>query len=309
MNPILIVAISWPVGFFILALSWRHQRQTVALNKRIKAVGRDLGVLEPTTNHAKRQKTKAAPSLRERWVRGPQAAALRLRMSEYILFRIGSFVLPFFLGLLIRGIVGGVILGVVGIVAVNMYFRSKQRRWLIQAEEGLPEFLRGVANALRAGSSLSQSMALVGKETAGPLGLEVQRVLRRESLGFSLADALQELTRRIPSRDLALAVVAITIQREVGGSLADLLDNIVRTIVERQRLKTEVRIITAQGRYSGMVLTALPFVLGLILWFTGPSYFQPMFHSSLGWALIAAAGVSVAIGGFVINRMVRAPEM
>jgi tight adherence protein B len=312
MNVAIAIAVLWPVGIFVLAVAWRQQRQSVSVSKRLGAVSQELSLrAQPAAVESQvgKKPSKTRTSVREQWARGPQAAALRLRMSEYYLFRIASFVIPFLLGLAVRGIVGGVILGGLGIVGMTMYFRTKQRRWLIKAEESLPEFLRCVANALRAGSSLSQSLALVAKDTVGPLGVEVRRVLRRESLGFSLVDALQELQRRIPSKDLALAVMAITIQRDVGGSLADLLDNIVRTIVERQRLKAEVRIITSQGRYSGMVLTGLPFILGVILWFTGPSYFHPMFHSELGWALIGAACVSVAIGGFLINRMVRAPEM
>lgn len=313
MNPILGIAVFWPLGLLALALSWRDRRHNAAVTRRLGTIEQELGLHPPSPQAAQQsprrtvQKPKA--TTRERWARGPRAAALRLRMSEYIMFRVGSFVVPFLGGLVVRGIIGGLILGGVGILGMTVYFRSKQRRWLIQAEETLPEFLRGVANALRAGSSLSQAMALVAKDTVGPLGLEVRRVLRRESLGFSLNDAMDELTRRVPSRDLALVAIAISIQREVGGSLADLLDNIVQTIVARQKLKAEVRIITSQGRYSGIILTALPFLLGLILWFTGPSYFQPMFSSELGWALAGAACVSVAIGGFFINRLVKAPEM
>ncbi len=314
MSPVLGMAILWPVGIFLLALSWRKRQQNVTVGKRLDMIRKDLGLGVPDSRPSKADSVGKATSstklnFRERWARGPQAAALRLRVSEYILIRIGSFIVPFLLGIAIRGIIEGLVLGVVGIGAVTFYFHSKQRKWLIRAEESLPDFLRGVANALRAGSSLSQSIALVAKDTVDPLGSELRRVLRRENIGFSLVDALQELTRRIPSKDLALATLAITIQREVGGSLADLLDNITTTIVERQRLKTEVRIITTQGRYSGMVLTALPFILGIVLWLTGPSYFQPMFHTELGWILVGAACVSVAIGGFLINRLVKAPEM
>lgn len=305
------IAVLWPLGLFVLALAWRHARQTSQVSRRLETIEEELDLRTHQTEppHLDGLQKKKQASSRERWARGPRAAALHLRMSEYVMFRVGSFVVPFALGLAMRGIVGGLVLGLVGIVGVTAYFRTKQRRWLIQAEETLPEFLRGVANVLRAGSSLSQSMALVAKDTAGPLGVEVRRVLRRETLGFSLTDALDELTRRIPSRDLGLVVIAITIQREVGGSLADLLDNIIKTIVARQKLKAEVRIITSQGRYSGIILTALPFILGLVLWFTGPSYFQPMFSSKLGWALAGAALVSVAIGGFLINRLVKAPAM
>lgn len=296
------LAIVWPLAVLTLALglgqasNMRMIRRRMAGGTRVAADRRGLA-------------GRGRPGLRERWSMGPAAAALRLRISEYILFRLGSFVGPFIVGYFLRGLIGGLILGLVGLAGLTIYFRAKQQRWLKETESALPEFLRGVASALRAGSSLSQSMALVAADTPGPLGEEVRRVLRRETLGFSTTETLAELGHRIPSRDLGLAIMAITIQREVGGSLADILDNIVQTIVDRQRLKSEVRVLTAQGRYSGWLLTVLPFALGLLLWFTDPTYMGVLLNARLGWAMLGAAAVMVTIGGTVINRMVRAPEM
>jgi tight adherence protein B len=248
-------------------------------------------------------------AIRQNWSQGQNAAALKLRMSEYILLMALGFVLPGVVGFLFRGIFGGVILGFVGVGGVLIYFRMKKQHFLRLAEQNLPDFLRGISGALRAGTSLTQAMALVAKETPDPLGAEISRVLRRESFGFSLEQTLDELTMRIPSKDLALAVMVINIQREIGGSLADILDNIVGTIVARQRLAQEVRALTAQGRMSGWVLTALPFFLGLAIWFLNPHYMSPLFHTTIGMIMIGAALTSVAIGGFVINRLVRAPEL
>ena len=296
------LAVLWPMVLLALALSWRQVAHTRLVKRRVSLIRHEV---MPVADFGETRR----PGLRERWSAGPAAAALRLRISEYILFRTISFLGPFVVGYVIRGVVGGLLLGAVGLAVLTGYFRTKQNRWLKDAEAALPEFLRGVASTLRAGSSLSQAMALVAVDTAGALGDEVRRVLKREALGFSINETLNELTQRIPSRDLALAVMAITIQREVGGSLADVLDNIVQTIVDRQRLKSEVRVLTAQGRYSGWLLTVLPFVLGLLLYFTDPSYMGALISSRLGWGLLGGAVLLVLIGGFVINRMVKAPEM
>ncbi len=297
-----VLAVGWPVVLLMLALSVRQAWHGRVVNQRLAAVSSEAA-LTP------RADTPPRLSFRERWTTGPGAAALRLRVSEYIMFRVASFFVPFLLGFVLRGLVAGLVLGLVGLAGLTLYFRQKQRRWLTDAEEALPEFLRGVAGALRAGSSLAQAMDLVAHDTVGPLGDEIRRVLRRERLGFSTAETLAEIARRVPSRDLGLAVMAITIQREVGGSLADVLDNIVETIVERQQLKSEIRILTAQGRVSGWLLTFMPFGLGLLMWFADPSYMGELVHGLLGWAMLGGAGVSVGIGGFVINRMVRTPEM
>lgn len=297
-----VLAVLWPAALFFMATALKQAMHTRMVHRRITAIGQEF-VAVAADEGAPRSRT------RERWNLGPAAAALRLRVGEYIMFRVASFLIPFVAGYAVRGIIGGLILGLVGLAGLTVYFRQKQQRWIKDAEAALPEFLRGVSSALRAGSSFSQAMTLVAQDTPGPLGDEVRRVIRRERLGFSTNETLLELSRRIPSRDLALAVMAITIQREVGGSLADVLDNIVDTIVDRQHLKSEVRILTAQGRYSGWLLTVLPFLLGLLMWFTDPGYMGGLIHSPVGWAMLVAAVVMVSIGGFVINRMVRAPEM
>ncbi|PSR23939.1 MAG: type II secretion system protein F [Sulfobacillus acidophilus] len=300
----LALAIVWPLAFLFLAIAVGQSMQARAIYRRARLVPRADFSLPAITEKPQRRFT-----LYERWSAGPAAAALRLRVGEYVVFRVLSFLVPFLVGLFVRGLVGGVLLGLVGLAVVTMYFRMKQSRWLKEAEEALPEFLRAVSSALRAGSSLSQAMALVAGDTPGPLGDEVRRVLRREALGFSIAETLSELSHRIPSRDLGLAVMAISIQREVGGSLADVLDNIVQTIDDRQRLKSEVRVLTAQGRYSGWLLTVLPFGLGLLLWFTDPHYTGLLLTTHLGWAMLGGAALLVGMGGLIINRLVQTPEM
>lgn len=244
-----------------------------------------------------------------RWINGQKAAALRLRAGEYGLIRLGSLVVPGAVGYLVRGWAGMVVLGVVGFFAVWGFLSFQQARWLALAERELPDFLRGVASAMRAGSSFQQAMALVGKETPPPLGTEIERLIRRESLGYSMDQILKELVTRVPSRDLDLAVTAITIQREIGGALAGILDNIVQTIVERQRLKNEVRALTAQGRMSGWVLTVLPIGIAVMIWFSNPTYLTPLFHTKLGYIFLGYGLGSLGVGTFIIQRMTRAPDL
>ncbi len=237
------------------------------------------------------------------------AAALRLRGSEYGILRILSVVVPIGVGYWIRGAVGAALLGMTGYFVVLGLIRMKERRWLADAEAALPEFLSGVASAMRAGSSFSQSMLAVAEETPDPLGYEVKRVMRRESLGLTMDEALAELAVRIPSRDLGIAVTAIAIQREVGGALASILDNISATIADRQRLKKEVRTLTAQGRASGNILAVLPMGIGLMIWFVNPGYIALLYTTKTGWIMLAYAGVSLIVGYVVIQRMVRGPKI
>ncbi len=293
------LAVLWPLATLLVVLGVRSSRAYLVTHRRLQSIA----------GTAPRSPMNLRAARKQNWGQTQIAAAFKLRRSEYTVFVMLGFILPALIGLVVRGVIGALILGVVGGGSVLLYARFMKARFLRQAEASLPDFLRGVASALRAGTSLVQAMALVAIETPDPLGAEVTRVLRRESFGFSLEQTLEEMTNRIPSKDLALAVMVINIQREVGGSLADILENIVATIVDRQRLAKEVRALTAQGRFSGWILTALPFFMGLAIWFLNPAYIGPLFHTRIGYAMLGAAALSVSIGGFVINKVVRSPEM
>lgn len=297
-----IFVIVWTLVILAIGLAIRESRFHSTTQRRLK-------MYSPTKNDSKRVIKGFRGFLPENWIKTNRAAAFRLRASEYFAIRVASVIVPALLGYLVRGWIGAVILAVVGFAVVAFVLRWRQRKWMADAEALLPDFLSGVANAMKAGSSFQQAMSLVAKETPAPLGPEVLRMLRRESLGVPLDDALQELTQRMPWKDLELAVMAITIQREVGGALASILENIVKTITERQRLKREIRTLTAQGRMSALIVTFLPIGIGFVLWFLNPAYEHPLFSTKSGLFMLGYAVVSISIGSYVIQRMVKGPDL
>jgi tight adherence protein B len=222
---------------------------------------------------------------------------------------VGGGVIGALLGLLVRGLGGALALGVVGVIGTLYFLRMRRERWLVKAEEQLPDFFRNISSSMRAGSSFGQALAVLGRDTPEPLGPEIRRLARREALGFTMEQALNELAQRVPSKDLNLAIVAIQVQRDVGGALSPLLNSIVDTIESRQRLKAEVRTLTAAGRMSGYILTALPVGLGIIIWFLDPAYIGALFTQTIGNIMIGYAVVSIIIGSVVINRMVKGPDL
>jgi tight adherence protein B len=245
----------------------------------------------------------------QRWQRSDAAAALHLRLEEYWGLNALIFLGGFAVGWALRGFIGGFLLGVAALAGAIWGLRWRRQQWLNQAEQQLPDLLRAVATALRAGSSLNQALNAVGRELADPLGTEIRRLGRREALGFGLSETLSELAERVPSRDLEIAIAAIQVQREVGGSLAPLLENVVETVEARQRLKAEVRVLTAMGRASGVILSLLPVGLGLMVWFMNPSYMDLLFTTGIGHILVAYGVGSLIVGSIIINRLVREPEL
>lgn len=201
-------------------------------------------------------------------------ADLKFKVAEYLVL----ILLSIFLGALFAWFLGNrhpvsaLIGAVLGIFAPRIYVKNQQKQRLKRFNDQLPDMLNLMVNGLRAGYSTTQAMEAISKELPPPINDEFRRVVQEMQIGIPMETALENLLRRIPSEDLDFVVTAINVQREVGGNLSEILDNISFTIRERIRIKGEVRVLTAQVRTSGTVLSLIPFGLTLILWFLNPDY-------------------------------------
>jgi tight adherence protein B len=155
------------------------------------------------------------------------------------------------------------------IFVVN-HMRNKRLRLF---GEQLPDALDLLRAALQAGHGLLTSMGVVADEFPDPIASELREVAEEVRLGLPLRDALYHLTERIEDPNLPILTVGILITQEVGGNMAEILDNITYTIRERFKLLREVRVMTAQGRLSGLVLTGLPFFVSVAMIILSPEYF------------------------------------
>jgi tight adherence protein B len=148
-------------------------------------------------------------------------------------------------------------------------------------------------------------VSVIEKEMPEPIASEFGRVLKETALGYSLSDALDHLVERVQNEDLELVVTAIHIQSEVGGSLADVLETISRTIRERIQLKGQIRAMTSQQAATGMLLSALPMLVGTAFFFINPDYMNEMLQP--GWPLIMpiSAVVMVILGNIVMKQVTK----
>jgi tight adherence protein B len=162
-----------------------------------------------------------------------------------------------------------------------------------------------MVNGLRSGYSVLQAMEAVSRELPVPVSVEYGRVVQEVQLGIPLDQALSNMLRRIKSDDLDLVVTAINVQREVGGNLAEILDVISFTIRERVRIKGEINTLTAQGRYSGYVISLLPIGLALVLFCVNKPYVSRLFTSGWpGWCMVVCGLLMIATGFIAIQRIV-----
>lgn len=249
----------------------------------------------------------AARGLRERIEFDLDLAGVRLRPAEWLLVRFGIAVV---LGVVLAAVTGapmvcgplGALLGWLG-GRFFLKFRIGRRRTLFG--EQLPDTLQLVAGALRSGFSLPQALDSMVREGTQPIAGEIARSLARTRLGVSVEDALDKAADRMRCQDLSWVVMAIRIQREVGGNLAELLLTTVGTMRERATVRRQIKALTAEGRMSAYVLISLPIGLGLWLFVSRREYVEPLYTRPVGWMLLGATAVSLCIGWFWMQKMIK----
>jgi tight adherence protein B len=234
-------------------------------------------------------------------------ADLKLTPGEYVILTITSILGFFLIGYLLfhQNVLVGIAASIAGFYAPGIYLKIQQRRRLNAFNEQLGDTINLLANSLRSGYSLLQSMETVAKELPPPISVEFARVVREIGLGLSNEQAMNNMLRRIQSDDLDLMLTAVNVQHEVGGNLAEILEIIGHTIRERVRIKGEIRVLTAQGMISGYIISFLPVALGLILYLMNPDYMGAMFEELCGWIMVGVAVIGIVAGFIAIQKIVR----
>ena len=170
--------------------------------------------------------------------------------------------------------------------------------------EQLGDCLVTVANALRAGYSFQQAMEVIANEMESPISQEFAKLTTDIKMGVPLESALNQMEKRVDSSDFTLVATAVLIQREVGGNLAQILDTISDTIMERIRMKREINALTAQGRFSAVILVIQPFAMGLFMFTVNPDQIMLLFQEPAGQIAVGVSIIMDIIGYLIIQRIV-----
>lgn len=181
--------------------------------------------------------------------------------------------------------------------------RKKDKIKLFDSQ--LNEGITIVSNSLKAGYSFLQAVAVVSEETSDPFSKEFKKLLKEMSLGISEENALRNLLERMESEDLRLIINAILIQKDIGGNLSEILDNISETIRERQKIKNELKTLTAQGRLSGVILMLIPIFLGGTIYLFNKEYMQLLFTTSTGLMMIGCSIMNEFFGFLMIRKIIK----
>jgi tight adherence protein B len=190
-----------------------------------------------------------------------------------------------------------------GAAIPTIYLKFKKSRRMARFEEQFTEALDLLSRALRAGHAFQTAMGMVADDLKEPVGPEFRKTFDQQNFGLPLRDALFQLADRIPLMDVRFFTTAVLIQRDTGGNLAEILDNLAHVVRERFRIRREIRTKTAHGRFTGLVLLALPAGLGVILTIINPEHMDLLFNHRIGHQLIGAAIVMQIIGFLWIRKI------
>ena len=224
----------------------------------------------------------------------------RLLMMTFICFVVPAYLVYLRTGTPFFGVMMGLLVG----MAPLGYVLHRRRKRFDEFEQGLPEALDLMVGALRAGQSLVAALRLVAHESPDPIGSEFRICFEEQNYGLELRTALENLANRVPLQDLRIVSTAILIQKESGGNLAEVLDKASGLIRDRFRLKRQVRVHTAQGRLTGMILTVLPLVLGVCLYLVNPDTMSLLWKRPIGLKLLYTSVGMTAAGGLIIRKIV-----
>ena len=288
---LLIGVIAGAVVLLVVAMITRRRAKPTAddVMERMGRFGtRDDFLSVPDGSGGRGSPNKAAQTLEDlvkgKGIAGRTASLLaradvRMTVGEILLIRFGAAAAGFIIGFVLLsraapalGLLLGIVTGLLGYAIPYFYLSFVAKRRRKRFLEQLGDTITLMANSLRAGYSLLQTMDMVAKEAADPMATEFRRVVREIGLGVSNQEAMDNLLRRVPSDDLDLLVTAINIQHEVGGNLAQILTTIGHTIRERVRIKGEIGVLTAQVQVSGYIISGMPIGLAALIFVMNPDY-------------------------------------
>lgn len=234
-----------------------------------------------------------------------EQAAVEWRPSRFVLLTaLGAVVFGLVGFLVTRVAVLALLPALVGGVLPYLYLLRKKKQRLESFEQSFPEAIDLLARAIRAGHAFSTGLQMVGEEMADPLGGEFRRVFDEQRFGFPIEESLEDLCDRVEILDVRIFVTAVLIQRQVGGNLAEILDNLSHTIRERFTIRRQVRVYTAQGRFTGYLLAVLPIALALLISALNPLYMRILFEVPVGRLMVSVAAILQITGYFIIRRIV-----
>ena len=285
------------------------------ISKRLRMMSAGGHADSETTSVLKQRLLSNSPEVEKLLLRLPRVSGLdRFIVQSGAEWTVASF-LGITAGMFAAGLLGSLVFrlplpvaAIVGAILAILpwqYLLYLRQKRLKRFEEQLPEALDLIGRALRAGHAFSSALQMAGDELPEPIGEEFRQTFDEINFGVPTHAALENLAARVPSTDLGFFVIAVLIQRESGGNLSEVLDNISAIIRERLKLFGKVRALAAEGKFSAVVLSILPFVTAFLLYLINPGFMSLLWTEPVGVYLIWGSVFFMILGAIWMRKIIR----
>ena len=184
-------------------------------------------------------------------------------------------------------------------LALKIMEKTRNAKFCRQLVDGLMV----LSSSLKGGLSLLQAIEVLVEEMPAPINQEFALVLRENKIGVPLGESLEKLNKRIKSEELNLIITAIDIARETGGNLTEPFQKLMLTIRERDKLIGKVNTLTMQAKLQGVIMSFMPIVFGIAVYYLNPAFFKIMLQSQIGRSLLVAAGALELVGAYLLWKL------
>lgn len=312
---LIVFALVFVIVFVVLILLDRRNAQARVLRDRLSSVREPSQQSEPSAELLRDEMLSRIPAFDNLLRRSERVSMLQKMLGQgEVNVRAGNFILVCAISAVVFAfafaVAGGSVLfgwagGVLGFFIPYAYASHRRAKRFQRFEEKFPEAIDTLARAVRAGHAFTTALEMIANEVSEPVAGEFRQLYEEQKFGLPVRDALLNLADRIPLVDVKFFVTAVMLQRETGGNLAEILDNLSYVIRERFKILRQVKVHTAQGRLTMVLLMALPPTIVLVMLTMNPGFIRPLFTDPLGHVLIVGGITLQTIGYFFIRRIIR----
>lgn len=311
MNIILLSVFSGVLAYSALTLALVYSPKAI-MRKRLTEYFKkaDIDEIQVEVLKEKRRKRKRNEQNKFRIVSREFASYLamsgvRLRPTEFVMGWALSATLPALIAYFVSGsLITALGIGVIGLAIPPVLVQRSRKKRESEFSKQLGESLSVMGNCIKAGFSFQQAMESIAREMPPPISTEFDMTLREIRYGISMEESLRHLVDRVSNKDLDLLVSAVLISAQVGGNLSDIIEIISDTVSDRLKIKSEVRVLTTSGRFSGIIIGLLPVLIILVLMVLNPQYFNSFADSNIGKAMLTVSVILEAVGFLAIRKIV-----
>jgi len=301
--------------FAVMSLLDQRKAQSRVLRERLSTVQKPTEAPAPDVALLRDELLSRIPAFDTLLRRSDRVSALQKMLAQgNVDVRAGNFLMLCAASTVVMAVVaflaGGTMLfawagAILGFFLPYAYASHMRTKRFAKFEEKFPEAIDTLARAVRAGHAFTTALEMIANEVAEPVAGEFRQLYEEQKFGLPVRDALLNLADRVPLVDIKFFVTAVMLQRETGGNLAEILDNLSYVIRERFKILRQVRVHTAQGRLTMVLLMALPPTVVVIMLFLNRGFIMPLFTDPLGHALIVGGITLQTLGYFVIRKIIR----